>query len=116
MEVLPSTGSKSIAGRHRPCAELRNHASHVSSHVSGRAQDTDTHDGPLAPIFKEVRIEGGTETPAVYSSNVPNRDRAVYLNVPVSAEGLFGQSVDGILHVSQLAVCLAHWHTCDSLK
>lgn len=47
---LPGTG------RYHLSAELRHHALDLSSHVSGRAQDTDTLDGPLASLINEVRV------------------------------------------------------------
>ena len=62
-------------------------------------------DSPLAPLLNEVRV--ATDyilhvTVVVQRhlwltlSDVPDRDRAVYLNEPLCAEGLFGQSVDTI--------------------
>ena len=76
-------------------------------------------DNPLAPLLDEVRVatdymlrvsrcaalslgRGMASTVVAQRhlwltlSNVPDRDRAVYLDEPVSAEGLFGQSLEAI--------------------
>lgn len=76
-------------------------------------------DSPLSPLLKEVRIttdhilrvsrcaalslgRGMASTVVAQRhlwltlSDVPDRDRAVYLDEPVSADGLFGQSLDAI--------------------
>ena len=76
-------------------------------------------DSPLSPLLNEVRIatdyilrvsrcaalsmERGMASTVVAQthlsltlSDVQDRDRAVYLDEPVSADGLFGQSLDAI--------------------
>lgn len=76
-------------------------------------------DGPLAPLLKEIRVatdyilrvsrcaalslgRGMASTVVAHRhlwltlSDVPERDRTVYLDGPVSADGLFGQSLEAI--------------------
>ncbi len=60
-------------------------------------------DGPMVHLLNKIRVGRGMASTVVAQrhlwltlSDVPERDRAVYLDEPVSAEGLFGQSLDAI--------------------